>query len=349
MTRAALQTSQTSLFHQIAEACGVSSATVTLALQDAPRISAETKERVYMAARRAGYRASKVKRESDLSFAVLHGYSSASGNTGMSGSFLHPSNLALWYGITEGVTLVGASVHAYEQGLADGEWNFSTLPGLIRRDKIDGVLLSGTVGPQFYAFLQEAKLPCLRLAADDAPVPMDRLFFDFEAAARLQVEAAIEAGSTRIAYLSRSSRGEIHQLLMRGYRSAMKKHRLAPQVVILESGEHGGGDLDALLKAANCPEVFFLNNRDEGLRLAMAAALKGIRPESNQLKLIVATIDGGLRLRYPLHKIVPDPVALGNAAVERLLQRRQNPDTLPTAFLLGCGAVSTDLLPGSAF
>lgn len=340
---------QTSLFHQIAEVCGVSSATVTLALQDAPRISMETKERVYMAARQAGYRASKTRRESDLSFAVLHGYNSSYGVTGMTGSFLHPSNLALWYGITEGVTAVGASVHAYEQGLADGEWSFNTLPGLIRRDKIDGVLLSGTIGPQFYEFLQETKLPCLRIAADDAPVPMDRIFFDFEAAAQLQVEAAIEAGNTRIAYLSRTSRGEIHQLLMRGYRSTMKKHRLQPQVLIFENADRARDDLDTVLEAPDCPEVFFLNNRDEGLRVALAAALKGIRPESNRLKLIVATIDGTLRLRYPLHKIVPDPVALGKAAVERLIQRRQHPETLSTAFLLGCGNVSTDLLPGAAF
>lgn len=303
----------------------------------------ETKERVYMAAREAGYRASKVRRDSDLSFAVFHGYSIGAGSTGMSGTFLHPSNLALWYGITEGVTLVGASVHAYEQSLADGDWSFATLPGLIRRDKIDGIILSGSVGPQFYEFIRKARLPCLRIAADDAPVPMDRLFFDFEAAAHLRVEAAIEAGCERIAYVTRSMKGEINQLLLRGYRTAMKKHRLSPNVVLCDNAERADADLDALMRSPDRPQAFFLNNRDDGLRVGLSAALAGIPTGDNELYLIVATIDGRLRLRYPLHKIVPDPVALGKAAVERLLQRRLHPETLPTAFLLGCGYVADDL------
>lgn len=341
--------SQTSLFHQIAGECEVSSATVTLALQDASRISMETKERVYMAARRAGYRASKVKRERDLSFATLHGYSRNTGNTGMSGSFLHPSNLALWYGITEGVTLIGASVHAYELDLSDDHWSFATLPSLIRRDKIDGIVLSGAVGPRFYEFLSKTALPCLRLAADDAPVPMDRLFFDFEAAAHLRVEAAIEAGHTRIAFVTRVTKGEIHHLLYRGYEAAMRKHRLTPRLHVFEKSAAPDRDIDTLLQGSDRPEVLFLNNRDEGLRAALSAALSGIDPASGQLRFIVATIDGTLNLRYPLHKIVPDPVALGKAAVERLLQRRQHPDTLPTAFLLGCGYTAESLLPGTTF
>ncbi len=310
-------------FGQIGEACGISPGAVTLALQDSPRISAETKERVYLAARHAGYRESKVRREHDLCLLLLHG------SGGCEPSFYHPINLALWYGVTQAVGAFDGTVHAFETALGDGEWSFATLPTLMRRDKVDGIILTGNAGGQFLAFLREVGLPVVWAGSGEAAAPVDQLYFDYRRGARQAVGALVEAGRRRVAFIAPESGSPTNERLFQGYREALEPRGLLAEELVYHSTQ----ELDALW--AKRPEVVFATSRDAAIQVALSATLAGI-PTQEGPALLVSTLHPRVDLRYPVSRIVPDAVGLGQALVARLLERRAHPAAPPVTSLLAC-------------
>lgn len=323
---------KTNLFRLIADECGVSPATVTLALQDSSRIGSGTKRKIYFAARRIGYRESKMPGDRHLNFVLINGLRRKEH------PFPHPGNLALWYGITRLVGQLDGTINEYDMMLQNGEWQFDSLPSIIRRDKVDGLILTGSAGSEFFDFLREAALPTVAVTAGPTPGLIDQIYYDYERAAREMIEKLVSRNRKRIVFLSRTLDFEINQLFFRGYKSAMEAHGLYDDKLIItrsDLSEFGPDVYHSIFRGRPCPDAVFATDSRDAHQVALAAALAGI-PVSKGPEIVMIKLDENRDLFYPTHIIVPDAFELGTVAINRLLHRKKNPSALPVALFLSC-------------
>lgn len=131
------------LFKHLAQEAGVSPSTVTMALQDSPRIRAETKERVFRASRKVGYRASKIKGNHHLNFAVLYGQANPDQTLSVD------VDVGIWEGISRRAVEMDISLFTQNFLPKSEKTVFADLPRLLRRDQCDGVFLMGTYYESF--------------------------------------------------------------------------------------------------------------------------------------------------------------------------------------------------------
>lgn len=329
------------IFNQIAENCGVSTATVTLALQDSARISDETKYRVYVEARKLAYRESKIRGNHHLNFALMHGAG------GGGGGILSNSDIGIWYGAIKLIGEMDASVTIQELDLQDGAWTFSSLPSSFKRNQIDGVILTGTIGIDFIKFLCDANIPVVMASNLDIEVPVDQIFFDYEQGAYQSVKHLISRGRERIGFVSTGGGQKVNQCLLRGYRNAMEEAGLyRPEWVSLvdQRIEPTGKHAEQLLSVMERPEAVFATNHRSAYHMALSAALHGIQVD-DPFELIAVNIDHRSEFRYRTHLLVPNTEALGRTAVQRLMDRREEKEHTPVVMMLKC---ELDLAPESS-
>jgi len=319
-------------FQQIARVCNVSPASVTLALQDSPRISEETKYRVYLAGREIGYRKSKVRGHKHLQFAIFHGQihstSSMSGNT----------YFDTWYGVTRAINNIEATLNIYELNLMDGKWDFATLPSQFKRDQFDGIIVTGVAGKAFLDFLEQVKMPVVVASNMELRSNVDQICFDYEHAAGLAVEEMLAYGKRRIGFLSPGSGLLIHQALFRGYKAAMDAAGCFDPALVEQaekSYDHEGRMPDALLRRCPDLEMIFATNPRTAHQAALAAALHGV-PAPEGVQFISMQNETHRELRYWTHVLCSDHGNLGESAVKRLLERRERQDFSACTILLKC-------------
>lgn len=318
------------LFQSIAQRCNVSPASVTLALQDSPRISEETKLRVYLTARELGYRNSKVKGGKHLQFAIFHGQLlPLLGNSGS-------SQFEIWYGISQALNQLDATLNIYELSLKDGEWDFSSLPGQFKRDQFDGIIVTGVPGNGFLRFLNEISMPTVLASNTEVSVNVDQVCFDYARAARTGVESALARGKRRIGFVSPGAEVQVHRALLRGYREAMEDAGCFEEAYVATTKEfhdHNGSLPEQLF--ARCPEVeaIFATNGRSAHQCALTAALhQRAVPEGVEIISIQSELHRELRYRQTV--IHADFNDLGRRAVAQLLERRENPAQPASTLLL---------------
>lgn len=323
------------LVQRLARVAGVSPSAVTLALQDSPRISLETKERVYRTARKIGYRESKRHTLHSLNFAVL--YCCSRDDESLASS----PDVAIWEGITDVANQRGVSVYCSNLHLSNGRVRFEQLPVLLRRDQIDGVFLLSSLNEPLLDFLQQMRLPVV-IVSNVQPTPhTNQVRVDSDQGLRELVTRLHERGQRRFGFVSAASKLVVNQQFFESYRRALRELGcFDPRLAVRDRELYPDTVASTLplLRSRPSPTVMFATSSRTAQQVAIAAASAGI-PFDSGFEIATADPDENLRLGYPLHLVKVDLAEMGRRAFERLIELRVNPAAEPQVISQPCTVI----------
>ncbi len=224
----------------LAAACGLNLTTVTLALNNHPRVAERTRERVQETARRLGYtpniaaRRLAFRRHAPDRCAVervaLILFDSGAGA-------LQNVYLSFLVGIEERVAeLTGTVTFLRESPSSSG----TRLPDLARSDAVDGFILCGAVDDSVVRGARRLGRPFVVLGDYHGTIPVHQTTADFRGMGRLAVEHLLELGHRRIGF----SADRLHYFYQRetveGAREAMRAVGLNLELATWFVGESPG-------------------------------------------------------------------------------------------------------------
>lgn len=327
----------TALFRQVAREAGVSPSSVTLALQGSPRISPATKKRVFLASRKLGYRASKVRGIHDVNFAVLYGSTSLLTNiTSTIGSTL---DAQIWEGIAGRASELGVSLFNFNVDLNGLRVRFEPLPALLRRDQLDGIVLMGNINEAFVRFLRRVKVPFVVVGNDELGLPVDQVKFGMERGLYdLVVDLHRQGKHKRFGLISAASEIPINQQLIRGFRSALTEIGALDENLIAVSADRLASGFElagSVLGQKHPPTFLFGTNIRLAIESAITAARMGIAYDSG-LELATAHNDPTRKLGYPLHLLSANLAKGGRWVFDRLMTLHKTPQSRPCTLEVDC-------------
>lgn len=210
----------------IARLAGVSVTTVSRALNDAPEIYSETRNKVLRVCREQGYRTNLLARSLSSSRSNLLGL--------VVPDIANPFHAALALNIElcaqeAGYQLMFCSSHQETGRLVD---LFDFLYG----QRVDGILLSGSSGGAYdLARRSMGKVPCILLGAcapEDSPLRANTVSADNYAGGRMAAEYLHSLGHRNVIYLGHRSGSATHTLRHRGFLSAAAELGMAVETVL---------------------------------------------------------------------------------------------------------------------
>lgn len=210
----------------IARLAGVSVATVSRALNDAPEIHGETRERVLRVCREQGYRANLLARSLSSSRSKLLGL--------VVSDLANPFHAALALNIElcaqeAGYQLMFCSSRREEEQLEE-------LFDFLYSQRVDGILLSGSGGRAYdLARSSMGKVPCILLdacAPERSPLRANTVSVDNYAGGRMAAEYLHGLGHRSVAYLGHRTGSATHLLRYQGFLSAAEELGMEVETVL---------------------------------------------------------------------------------------------------------------------
>jgi len=324
----------TNLFKRVADHAKVSPSTVTLALQDSPRISLETKERVFKASRHVRYRETRVRDKQHWNFAVVYGQTSAQDTLATSPDASIVGTLANRAGE------LGVSLFVQSDNRTNLNLNFRDFPSMLRRDQIDGVLLVGVVNESFLAFLREVRIPVVLAGNAETKQPVDQVKLDYRQATRHMIGELLQRGHRKFAFVTAAASIPVNREMFDAFREELE-HAGCFDETLVRSTKDAYAKLDlveSLFQGSNQPTLVFATTWRMANHTAILAARNGVAFDSG-FEIASAYPDAISDLGYPLHLIVPNIAELGSRALERLVVLRENPDQKRLKLLVPCSTL----------
>lgn len=324
-----------SLFSQIAAKVGVTPAAVTLAMQDSPSISAATKQRVFWASRKLGYRKSRARQNQLLNIAVIVGV------LDRSGTLQNSRDVEMWEGISSCAEANEMSLHTYIMPPPGKRLEFRNLPVLLRRDQLDGVIILGLAFPSLLTFLRKAHIPTVVASNVELSTPFDQVRIDMVEGGRAITKKMIEMGHKQIGFLTNGCNLLVHRQVLRGYESVMKEHNLYDgKLVRLVPGSElpGLSPADSLL--AEKPTAIIAPTITAMYHVAFAAIHERM-PFDGSFVIGTAGHNGAPDLLFPTVHLNTHARIAGITAFERLMETRLDPKQDPRVQLVNCEIETT--------
>lgn len=306
----------------VAAACGVSRATVSLVLQDSPRVSALTKERVRQAMRRLGYvydrRAANLRFRRSLTVALV--------TTDAHNSYFAELTMAIECTLyRHGYTLLLGYSH-------DGKQRQDKLLNTMLEHRVDGVILvpsCETTGELVEQSLDAAGTPYVLVTRPLPGHAADYVGIDSVAAGALIGEHLASRGHRRIAFVGGPSQAATRLEREQGLQSALGAHGVEfdPALSIATSADREGGARAAhlLLRAGELPDAIVCYSDVVAFGVLAAVRIAGIEPGTD---VAVASFDDTPEARLqqpPLTSVSTHPGRTGTLAAELLLRRLEDP------------------------
>lgn len=202
----------------IANALGVSRATVSRALNNHPDISMATKQKVAETAQRLGYHTNLLAR--GLSQQQTH----------VIGVVVPTIHRPFWANTISGIEAI-----AYQAGYrvmicqSDEQYKreVATMSALVN-SMVDGLIVAFALETQDFQHVQtvvDQGVPLLMLERVNSQLPLPRVVTDDFAGAMLLTEHLIQVGYQRIAHISGSLHLEVCRERRRGYQTALMRHQ----------------------------------------------------------------------------------------------------------------------------
>lgn len=328
----------------VAEAAGVSQQAVSQAINETGRLTPQTRARVLSVARQMGYRVNTSAK------------SMRSGRFDCLALMLseHPHTSTLPEGMLRGI----------QQGLEQRDMTLKLgrlpdakltregyVPKLLREWSVDGMLFNYTdhIPPRLMEIVRDCRVPSLWL---NARLDEDCVYHDDHAAARLATEHLLELGHRRILYIDfaheRDRLEDTHYSATDrwgGYRDAMRAAGLEPAAIWQEDqppGEDRARAFAGLLGSSDRPTAVVAYASALVRTLRMAACYAGLDvPGDLSMVGVDDRIDRSLG-DQPTTAVL-DVLGLGRLAVERMLEKIDQPDrVLPPL------AVAPSFIPGTS-
>lgn len=309
----------------VAQAAGVSTATVSYVLNDGPRpVSPETRARVLQAIAQLEYKPNRLARH------LARKTTRAIAITIPNSSDLFFAELA--HSVEDVAYAAGFNLILCDAN-RELERELSYFPVLDER-RIDGILLitSGLDAERLHALVPDTPLVIL-----DREIPgaqFDTVLFDNFGAALQATQHLIEHGHTRIACITGPRQLSGARERVEGYRHALAQRGLTDDAALIAWADYSfNGGLAAaqrLLTTAPRPSAIFTSNDEMGVAVIQAARDLGIRVPQ---ELAVASIGDsflGTIVSPKLTTVTTSISDMGRLGATMLLERVQG--TAPAAF-----------------
>jgi LacI family transcriptional regulator len=307
----------------VARVAGVSAKTVSRVFNDDPHVTEETRERVRWAMQKLNYVPNLLAR----SFRA-----GADAAVGLAVPEIADPFFAAMTSSIE-VDLVGCGMAVVVTSLGHGgqgaERERSALEALLRR-QISGLIVACVSADQSYLAPWQERTPIVFV--DRAPKGISGTYVieDDLGGAREAVTHLVGHGHRRVAFLGVSTPVTTTRRRLKGYRSAVVENGLpdSPDLICMpaESAEESAAELVKRLEAPNAPTAVFSSN----IPCTMALVLALQRAERTDIAVVgFGDFPMAAALTPAVTVVDQDPAGLGRIAVERLLQRIEDPQAQP--------------------
>ena len=300
----------------VARVAGVSAKTVSRVFNEDPHVTAETRDRVRWAMQKLDYVPNLLAR----SFRA-----GADPAVGLAVPDIADPFFAAMTSSIE-IDLVGRGMAVVVSSLSQGaERERSALEALLRR-QISGLIVACASEDQSYLAPWQARTPMVFV--DRPPRGLSGVYVieDDLGGARETVAHLARHGHQRVAFLGISTPITTIQRRLKGYRSAVAENGLddRPDLICMptESADEAAAELVKRLEAPDAPTAVFSANTL--CTMALVPALQ--RAERTDIALVgFGDFPMAADLTPAVTVVDQDPAGLGRIAVERLIQRIQDP------------------------
>ena len=300
----------------VARVAGVSAKTVSRVFNDDPHVTDETRDRVRWAMQKLNYVPNLLARSFRAGADAAVGLAIP--------DIADPFFAAMMSSIEE--DLVGRGMAAVVTSLGQGaDRERYALEALLRR-QISGLIVASVSADQSYLAPWQERTPMVFV--DRAPRGLAGVFVieDDLAGARAAVTHLARHGHQRIAFLGLSTFVTTTDRRLRGYRSAIRDNGLAesPNLICIpaEKADEAAAELVKRLDTPEAPTAVFSSN----IPCTMALVLVLQRAGRTDIAVVgFGDFPMAAALSPAVTVLDQDPGGLGRIAVERLLQRIENP------------------------
>jgi LacI family transcriptional regulator len=307
----------------VARVAGVSAKTVSRVFNDDPHVTEETRERVRWAMQKLNYVPNLLAR----SFRA-----GADAAVGLAVPDIADPFFAEMTSSIE-VDLVGRGMAVVVTSLGHGgrgaDRERSALEALLRR-QISGLIVACVSADQSYLAPWQERTSMVFV--DRAPKGLSGVYVieDDLGGARAAVTHLASHGHRRVAFLGVSTPVTTTRRRLKGYRSALAENGLpdSPDLICMpaESAEEAAAELVKRLEAPDPPTAVFSSN----IPCTMALVLALQRAERTDIAVVgFGDFPMAAALAPAVTVVDQDPAGLGRIAVERLLQRIEDPQAEP--------------------
>jgi LacI family transcriptional regulator len=306
----------------VARVAGVSAKTVSRVFNDDPHVTEETRDRVRWAMQKLNYvpnmlaRSFRVGADAAIGLAVP--------------DIADPFFAAMAGGIEvdlveRGMAVVITSLFHGGRRAQAAERERSALEALLRR-QISGLIVACVSADQSYLAPWEARTPMVFV--DRAPKGVSGVYVieDDLGGAREAVAHLARHGHRRVAFLDVTTPVTTTRRRLKGYRSAVAEHGLdtSPGLICMpaESADEAAASLVKRLAAPNAPTAVFSSN----ILCTMALVQALHQAERTDIAVVgFGDFPMAAALSPAVTVVDQDAARLGHVAVERLLQRIEDP------------------------
>jgi LacI family transcriptional regulator len=315
----------------VAEAAGVSRATVSLVVRDSPQIPTKTKQRVRETIERLGYvydrRAAVMRSSRTMTVAMIV--------TDVRNPYFAELTMAIEIKLQE----VGfALLLGYSHDQRDRE---DQLLEVMVQHHVDGVLLlpsKGTTRQDLDRRLGASATPHVLLARQVAGHEADYVGVDNVRAGQLLGDHLALEGCHRVAFLGGPSGSTARVERQQGLSKGLRRHRIAfdRSLSIATSADRVGGReaLTMLLDRGELPDAIVCYSDVVAFGVALGLRARGIEPGAGVALASFDDIAEAELQHPPLTSVATYPERVGEEAARLLCERLDFPDEAPQQILL---------------
>lgn len=312
----------------VAQAAGVGVGTISRVLNSSPHVSRETRERVLAAIRRLGFRPNAqarriLRRRSEMVCFLLSNR-----------DFLHPFHARILQGVETYASAVKQHVlfAALDYSPQTPPERIPLPPVLQERGVIDGLILAGTIYPNFIRRIESIQMPFVAFSNNvvglDGQRHFDQVGFDDFNGALEATRYLIERGHRRIAFVGDISFPWIRRRF-NGYQRAVRKSKLKSLSVTTRRpanfAEFGQRSTGRILARKPRPTAIVAGNDEIAYGLWRSLRRQGVGVP-HQISLVgFDDREEALLMDPPLTTVRVHKEEIGEACMKMLLERLHHP------------------------
>ena len=303
--------------HDIARKLNITASTVSRALKDHPRISAETKKAVQKAAQKLNYQPNNIA-------AALR-----NGKSNIIGIIVPTADRTFFSSVVRGIEEI-ANTAKYNVMICQTYDNFekevSTVEALLNA-RVDGIIVShGKETQNFDHFLKvkERGIPIILFDRSNDELEVSNVVIDDFLGAYKATEHLIQQGCKRIAHFTNARKISIFKERLRGYREALLDNGLKfDESLVVDSNlqlEDGRNSMEQLLKRKDIPDGVFSSSAYGILGAMQVLKEKGFKVPEDVALVGFSNEPFTSFTEPPLSTIDQHPMRMGNADAEIFLE-----------------------------
>ena len=300
--------------YDIAKKANLAPSTISRALQDHPRIGAETKMRVRALAKEMGYVPSTVAK------------SLSTNQTWTIGMVVATISDPFMGRVVEGVEEVamGAGFNVFLSTSQNNRQREIAVIDVLQQRRVDGIIVVAShLFDRYRRYFDRIEVPIVMIDEQEPAGVIHAVAVDDLRGARLAVEHLLGLGHRRIGYVGVTNRPKSNRYRLRGYEDALKAAGIAPDPRLVftsnieDHAKRGEASLEPLW-AAGATAVFCYNDMT-AIGLLSACYNRGLSVPDNLSLIGFDDIDTAAYIIPPLTTIHQPRLELGRRAMQMIL------------------------------